>query len=118
MRVSQLAFVQGMDDTRAVLRRWNAAPVAAVVPWVLGAGAISLALLGSVLAIAHVATPDAAGYVLPGVNGPADAAAIGRVLFRNSPVLALLAMACVALGIYLVNRQPRSAGLRGAAPAA
>ena len=96
MRVSQLACVQGMDDTRAVLRRWNAAPVGAVVPWVLGAAAISLALLGSVLAIAHVAAPDATGYVLPGLNGPADAAAIGRVLFRNSLVLALHAMACVA----------------------
>ena len=62
-----------MDDTRAVLQRWNAAPVAAVVPWVLGAAAISLALLISVLAVAHVATPDATGYLLPGLNGPADA---------------------------------------------
>jgi len=96
VRVSQVAFVQGIDDTRAVLRRWNAAPVATVVPWVFGAAAISLALLGSVLAVAHVATPDATGYLLPGLNGPADSAAIGRVLFRNSLVLALHAMACVA----------------------
>ncbi len=27
MKVSQLAVVQGMDDTRAALRRWNAAPL-------------------------------------------------------------------------------------------
>jgi hypothetical protein len=96
VRVSELAFVQGMDDTRAALRRWNAAPIAAVCPWALGAAAISAALLGAVLAVAHISTPDATGYLLPGLNQPVDAASIGRVLFRNSLVLVLHAMACVA----------------------
>jgi hypothetical protein len=96
VKASQLAVVQGMDDTRAALRRWNAAPLAAVGPWLLGAAAISAGLLWSVLVIAHATTPDATGYLLPGLNTPASFGSLGRVLFRNSLVLALHAMACVA----------------------
>jgi hypothetical protein len=96
VNASELAFVQGMDDTRAALRRWNAAPLRAVGPWALGAVAISVALLVTVLLVAHATTPDATGYKLPGLNEPATAGSIGRVLFRNSLVLALHAMACVA----------------------
>jgi hypothetical protein len=96
VKASQLAVVQGMDDTRAALRRWNAAPFAAVGPWLLGAAAISAGLLWSVLVIAHATTPDATGYLLPGLNTPASVGSLGRVLFRNSLVLALHAMACVA----------------------
>jgi hypothetical protein len=94
--VSQLAFVQGMDDTRATLRRWNAAPLPAVRPWALGATVISLALLCAVWVVAHTATPDATGYLLPGLNEPVTFESIGRVLFRNSLVLTLHAMACIA----------------------
>ncbi len=96
MNVSQLAFVQGMDDTRAALRRWNAAPLRAVLPWTLGATAIAVTLLCVVWVVAHASTPDATGYLLPGLNEPATLGSIGRVLFRNSLVLALHAMACVA----------------------
>jgi hypothetical protein len=96
VKASQLAVVQGMDDTRAALRRWNAAPLAAVGPWLLGAAAISAGLLWSVLVIAHATTPDATGYLLPGLNTPASFGSLGRVLFRNSLVLALHATACVA----------------------
>jgi hypothetical protein len=96
VKVSQLAFVQGMDDTRVALRRWNAAPWAAVAPWALGALAIAAALLGAVLVVAHLSTPDPTGYVLPGVYQPATPGSIGHVLFRNSLVLALHSMACVA----------------------
>jgi hypothetical protein len=96
VRVSQLALVQGMDDTRAALRRWNAAPLSAVRPWALGAAAISVGLLGAVWLISHAATPDFPGYLLPGLNRPASLHDIGRVLFRNSLVLALHSMACVA----------------------
>ena len=96
MTGSRLAFVQGMDDTRAALRRWNAAPLAVVLPWAIGASAISVGLLCAVAVIAHASTPDATGYFLPGLNQPATLESIGRVLFRNSLVLALHAMACVA----------------------
>jgi hypothetical protein len=96
VRVSQLAFVQGMDDTRAALRRWNAAPLRAVRPWLLGAAAITAALLCAVLVISHATTPDTTGYLLPGLNTPASFGSLGHVLFRNSLVLALHSMACVA----------------------
>jgi hypothetical protein len=96
VKVSQLALVQGMDDTRAALRRWNAAPLAAVRPWAIGATAISVGLLGAVWLISHAATPDPTRYLLPGLDRPASLRYIGHVLFRNSLVLALHAAACVA----------------------
>jgi hypothetical protein len=96
VKASQLALVQGMDDTRAALRRWKAAPMAAVRPWTLGATAISVGLLAAVWLISHAATPDAMRYALPGLDRPATLHSIGHVLFRNSLVLALHATACVA----------------------
>jgi hypothetical protein len=96
VKASQLALVQGMDDTRAALRRWNAAPLAAVGPWALGATAISVGLLAAVWLISHAATPDPTRYLLPGLDTPGSLHAIGRVLFRNSLVLALHSTACVA----------------------
>jgi hypothetical protein len=96
VNASELAFAQGMDDTRAALRRWNAAPLAVLGPWVLGAAAIAVALLAAVWVVAHAVTPDPTGYLIPGLNQPATLGSVGRVLFRNSLVLALHAMACVA----------------------
>jgi hypothetical protein len=96
VNVSELALVQGMDDTRAALRRWNTAPLAVLRPWAIGAAAISVALLVAVWVVAQVVTPDPTGYLIPGLNEPSTLGSIGRVLFRNSLVLALHAMACVA----------------------
>jgi hypothetical protein len=96
VNAGELAFVQGMDDTRAALRRWNAAPLAVLRPGGLGAAAISVALLAAVWIVAQLATPDPTGYLVAGVNAPSTLGAVGRVLFRNSLVLALHAMACVA----------------------
>jgi hypothetical protein len=96
VNVSELALAQGMDDTRAALRRWNGAPSAVLLPWALGAAGIALALLAAVWIVAHLVTPDPSGYIVAGVNEPADLGALGHVLFRNSLVLALHAMACVA----------------------
>jgi hypothetical protein len=96
VNVSELALAQGMDDTRATLRRWNGAPLEALRPWVLGAAGISIALLAAVWIVGHLVTPDPSGYLVAGVNAPATAGAVGHVLFRNSLVLALHSMACVA----------------------
>ena len=96
MNVSELALVQGMDDTRAALRRWQRAPAGVVFPWALGALAIAITLLAAVWIVAHLVTPDPSGYLVAGVNEPADLGALGHVLFRNSLVLALHSMACVA----------------------
>ena len=98
VNVSELALVQGMDDTRAALRRWHAragggpAPVGRSAPrrsrsrccwpcWIVAHAR-------------HARTRR--GYLVPGVNEPGDLGAVGHVLFRNSLVLALHAMACVA----------------------
>ena len=67
-----------------------------LLPWALGALAIAIALLAAVWIVAHLVTPDPSGYLVAGVNEPADLGAVGHVLFRNSLVLALHAMACVA----------------------
>jgi Stage II sporulation protein M len=96
VKVSQLAVVQGMDDTRAALRRWKATPLDALRPWALGATAISIGLLAAVWMISHAATPDPTRYLLPGLDRPASLHYMGRILLRNSMVLALHAMACVA----------------------
>jgi hypothetical protein len=96
VKVSRLALVQGIDDTRDALARWNAAPLTALLPWTLGATAVSAGLLYAVWVIAHVAPADPTGYRLPGLGAPASLGAVGHVLFRNSLVLALHAMACVA----------------------
>jgi uncharacterized membrane protein SpoIIM required for sporulation len=96
VNVSELALVQGMDDTRAALRRWNAAPRAVLRPWLFGAAAISVALLAGVWVMAHFVTADPTGYLIAGLNMPATLGSVGHVLFRNSLVLALHAMACVA----------------------
>jgi hypothetical protein len=96
VNANRLAVVQGMGDTRSALRRWHAAPWTAIRPWLLGASAITVGLLGAVWLISHGTTPDTRRYLLPGIDKPADLAAIGHVLYRNSLVLALHSMACVA----------------------
>ena len=96
MDPSRLALVQGMHDTRVTLRRWNEAPGPVVRGWTLGALAISLGLLGAVWLIGALSVPDPTRPLLPGLNADADAEAVARVVLRNSLVLALHAMACVA----------------------
>jgi hypothetical protein len=91
-----LALVQGLDHTRATLRRWNAAPGRVVGLWTLGAFAIACALLYLVWAVSHRVTPDTRPLLLAGVNQPATLVAAAQVLGRNSLVLALHAFACVA----------------------
>jgi hypothetical protein len=96
MDPSQLALVQGLRDTRNSLERWNANPARVLLPWFAGALAIACALLFAVWGIASLSEPDPTMTLLPGLNLPVDGAAIGHILFRNSLVLLLHALACVA----------------------
>ena len=96
MNHRRLALAQGLDDTRAALRRWNAAPGPLVARWALGSLAVSCALLYLVWAVSHRAAPDASALLLPGLNRPAGPADVARVVARNSLVLLLHALACVA----------------------
>lgn len=94
--VNDLVLVQGMRDTRGALERWNLDPWPVLRVWVGGALIVAAALLASVWAIAALSPVDLTHLGIPGVTedpGPAD---VGRILFRNSLVLALHAFACVA----------------------
>jgi hypothetical protein len=114
MKAEQLALVQGWDDTRAALRRWNAAPARALGPWALGSAAVAVALLVATGVVAVAVGPDPSGMGYPGVTRPATLGDFGFVLFRNGLVLALHALACVA-GFMAGSSLPQVAqGYRGA----
>jgi hypothetical protein len=113
-RASDLVLVQGLRDTRATLAEWNRTPGAVVGTWAAAAFAIAVALLLAVWVIASLVTPDPTPVFLPGLNEPATLADVGRVLARNSLVLALHAFACVA-GFIAGSSLPQSAeSYRGA----
>ncbi|MGH2848437.1 MAG: stage II sporulation protein M [Thermoleophilaceae bacterium] len=111
MDVNELVLVQGMDDTKRALRRWNAAPLAVLGPWLALSLAISLALLLAIYVVATRTTPDTIRYLIPGYNADAELGDYLHVLYRNSLVLALHAMACVA-GFMAGSSLPLSASKR------
>jgi hypothetical protein len=88
MKAEELALVQGWDDTRRALVRWQGNPTAVLWPWLRGALAVAALLLLTVGVVATVSTPDPTASYLHGD--------FGFVLYRNGLVLALHAMACVA----------------------
>ena len=96
MNAERLVFVQGMADTRATLRRWQAAPGRVLRDWILLSAGVCCALLLAVLLVAGFVTPDATLLLLPGMGATSDWAAVFEILGRNLLVLALHAMACVA----------------------
>jgi hypothetical protein len=109
--VNDLVLVQGMDDTKRALRRWNAHPLEVLRPWFLLSVAISVGLLLAVYAVATLTPPDPTRYLIPGFNAGAGIADYAHVLLRNSLVLALHAMACVA-GFMAGSSLPLSASHR------
>jgi hypothetical protein len=96
MRSEELALVQGWDDTRAALSRWNARPTSVLRPWALGSLAVAVLLLVATWLVAVLTTPDPSVAHFPGVTRNADLGDFGFVLFRNGLVLALHSLACVA----------------------
>ena len=111
MSVNDLVLVQGMRDTRLTLDRWNREPWQVLGSWiglsVLIAGGLLLAIYG----IARLSTPDTTRFFLPGYHQPATPLDYVFVLYRNSLVLALHAMACVA-GFMAGSSLPLSASKR------
>jgi hypothetical protein len=108
MSARRLALAQGIDDTRATLRHWNAAPGPVLVRWLLWSFAVACGLLYLVWAVSHRVSPDASRLLLPGLNLPGGWAAVGHVIARNSLVLALHALACIA-GYLAGSALPRQA---------
>jgi Stage II sporulation protein M len=111
MSVNDLVLVQGWSDTRATLRRWNEHPARVLRPWLELSVGIALTLLLAVYVVARLSTPDPSRLVFPGVTDRVTLADYGHVLYRNSLVLALHAMACVA-GFIAGSSLPLSAAHR------
>lgn len=91
-----MALVRGMADTRASLREWNAEPRQVLVPWAVGSIATALALLFATWLVAALTQPDSSPLFFPGHTYETGLRDYGFVLFRNSLVLALHSLACVA----------------------
>ena len=112
MGVDDLVLVQGMAHTKLALRRWNESPWATIGPWFALSALITGGLLFAVYAVARFTTPDSTAlYLIPGFNEPAGVAQYLAVLYRNSLVLALHALACVA-GFLAGSSVPLSAAGR------
>jgi hypothetical protein len=108
VRVNDLVLVQGIKDTRRTLAVWQRDPWSVIGGWLGWSFLIALGLLVSVYVIAVNSTPDATRLALPGVTRAAEGADVLHVLYRNSLVLALHAMACVA-GFIAGSSLPLSA---------
>jgi stage II sporulation SpoM-like protein len=111
MSVNDLVLVQGMHDTKLALRRWNENPIAVIRPWAVLSALIAVGLLMAVYVVAKLTPADATIYQIPGVTRDATLTDYGHVLFRNSLVLALHALACVA-GFIAGSSLPLSAARR------
>jgi hypothetical protein len=96
MDASAYAFVHGIRSTRATLQAWNRHPWSVLGAWLLGS---LTAATGLLLAVWLVAAISAGGGDVSLHHPPLAVGGIRdvlRVLERNSLVLALHAMACVA----------------------
>ena len=85
-----------MRHTRLTLARWNARPWPVLRTWLAWSALVAVGLLCATYVIARLSTPDSTPLGIPGISTPADAGAVLHILYRNSLVLALHAMACVA----------------------
>jgi hypothetical protein len=88
--------VQGLRDTRATLAMWHADRWRILVPWFAGAFAVAVVLLTACWVVAQLVTPDISPITIEGVTRDPRLSDAGPILYRNSLVLALHAMACVA----------------------
>jgi hypothetical protein len=111
MSVKDLVLVRGLRDTRIALARWNRSPGSVLLPWLGLSLLIAAGLLVAVYVIAELSRPDPSFFFLPGFHSEPGAGDFGHVLFRNSLVLALHALACVA-GFMAGSSLPFSASQR------
>ena len=109
--INDLVLVQGMKDTRVTLRRWNQRPLHVIAPWVALSLLVAVCLLVAVWLVAVLGPTDATPLEIQGLTRRADFHDYLQVLYRNSLVLALHAMACVA-GFMAGSSIPLSASNR------
>ena len=96
MEASHFALVQGWRDTRRALVDWNRDPWPVLRTWVGGSVAVSLGLLGAVWVVAVLSEPSTQSVAPLGRDAVGTWHDVGHLLLRNSLVLALHALACVA----------------------
>jgi hypothetical protein len=96
MRTEDMALVQGIADTKQTLREWQQRPFVILRPWAAGSILVAVGLLFATWVIATVSRPDVSVLHFAGVTDRAVMDDYWFVLFRNSLVLALHSMACVA----------------------
>jgi hypothetical protein len=96
MGTEQLALVRGWTATRGALRDWRGRPAAVVGPWAAGSLAVALLLLCATWVVATLSVPDTDAWTLVGLGRAGVWGDFFFILYRNSLVLALHAMACVA----------------------
>jgi hypothetical protein len=111
VNANELVLVQGMAATRETLAEWNRAPWATLRIWLGWSLLTAVGLMAAVYVIATVSTPDPTGLTIPGVHYPADFGDVQHVLLKNSLVLALHGMACVA-GFLAGSAVPQQAQLK------
>jgi hypothetical protein len=109
--LDDMVIVQGARDTRGALARWNDDPWPVLGSWFAGGLMVAVVLLFVVWIVALIARPDLTPISIPGVTDEPRPADIFGVLYRNSLVLALHAMACVA-GFIAGSSLPLSAAKR------
>jgi Stage II sporulation protein M len=96
MKTEQLALVRGWADTRAVLRDWQVRPATTVAPWVAGSLVVAVLLLAATWVVAILTMPDPSAWTVQIIGRAGPWEDFFFILYRNSLVLALHAMACVA----------------------
>jgi hypothetical protein len=96
MSANDLALVQGVRDTRETLAAWNRHPWPVVRTWLALSAGITALLLASIYVVAGLSRPDVSYFSVIGVHRTGDLFDVAIVIYRNSLVLALHAMACVA----------------------
>jgi hypothetical protein len=111
MSVNDLVLVQGLRDTRQTLDEWSDQGWKVIGRWLLGAGVIAVVLLTAVYVVARLTPPDPSKFSVIGVHRQGEPRDVAIFLFRNSLVLALHAMACVA-GFIAGSAMPLSAAQR------
>jgi hypothetical protein len=89
-------LVQGLRDTRGALGRWHADPAPILGRWFALSFAIAAGLMLAVWGVASIQTPDPTLIFIPGLDWSPTVGDYAEILGRNSLVLALHAMACVA----------------------
>ena len=109
--MNELVLVQGMADTKATLAEWNLRPWPVFRTWLFWSLTTAFGLLAAVWVVAKLSTPDPTPVVLPGIGRDPTVGDAGHLLFRNSLVLALHSMACVA-GFMAGSTVPQQAALR------